>query len=70
MKGSDCKFDFRFCLNDMDGIYKNICTIQYSPSKKCKILIKFDDMIANMLSNKKRQPVITELLKLFKKINL
>ena len=49
-------------LNDMDGIYKNISTIQYSRNKKRKKLIKFDGIIANMLSNKKRQPVITDCM--------
>ena len=34
-----------------DNIYKNI--EQYNPSKKRKILIIFDDMIADMPSNKK-----------------
>ena len=37
--------------NDMDNIYKNI--EEYSPNKKRKILIAFNDMIADMLSNKK-----------------
>ena len=37
--------------NDMDDIYKNI--EEYNPNKKRKILIVFDDMIADMLSNKK-----------------
>ena len=37
--------------NDMDDIYKNIA--EYNPNKKQKILILFDDMIADMLSNKK-----------------
>ena len=37
--------------NDMDDIYKNI--EKYNPKKKLKILIVFDDMIADMLSNKK-----------------
>ena len=36
--------------NDMDDIYKNI--EEYNPNKKRKILIVFDDMIADMLSNK------------------
>ena len=36
--------------NDMDDICKNI--EEYSPNKKRKILIVFDDMIAHMLSNK------------------
>ena len=35
----------------MDHIYKNI--EEYKPNKKHKILIVFDDMIADMLSNKK-----------------
>ena len=35
--------------NDMNGIYKNI--ENYNPDKKQKILIVFDDMIADMLSN-------------------
>ena len=35
----------------MDNIYKNIG--EYSPNKKRKILIAFNDMIADMLSNKK-----------------
>ena len=35
----------------MVDIYKNI--EDYDPNKKQKILIVFDDMIADMLSNKK-----------------
>ena len=35
----------------MDDIYKNI--EEYSSNKKRKILFVFDDMIADMLSNKK-----------------
>ena len=33
----------------MDGIYKNI--EEYNPNKKRKILIVFDDMITDMVSN-------------------
>ena len=36
--------------NDMDDISKNI--EEYNPNKKRKILIVFDAMIADMLSNK------------------
>ena len=36
--------------NDMDDIYKN--TEEYNPSKKRKILIVSDNMIADMLSKK------------------
>ena len=46
-------------LNDMDDIYKII--EEYIPNKKGKILIVFDDMIADMLSKKKCDPVVTEL---------
>ena len=43
----------------MSDIYKNI--EEYSPNKKLKILIVFDDMIADMLSNTKLNPIVTEL---------
>ena len=43
----------------MDDIHKNI--EEYNPSKKRKILIAFDDMIVDMLSNKHLNPVVTEL---------
>ena len=33
---------------------------EYNPYKTCKILIVFDDMIAD-LSNKKINPIVTEL---------
>ena len=36
--------------NDMDDIYKNF--EEYNPDKNRKFLIVFDDMIADMLSNK------------------
>ena len=45
--------------NDMDDIYKNIK--EHNPNKKRKILIVFNDMIADILSNKKLNPVVTEL---------
>ena len=44
--------------NDMDDIYENI--EEYNPNKKRKIFF-FYDMIADMLSNKKRNPIVTEL---------
>ena len=47
--------------NDMDHIYKKI--EECNPKKKRKILIVFDDIIADMLSNKNLNPVVvTELL--------
>ena len=45
----------------MDDIYKNI--EEYNPHKKRKIIIVFDDMIADMLSRKtsNSNPIVTEL---------
>ena len=43
----------------MDDIYEKIK--EYNPNKKRKILIVFDDMISDMLSNKKLNPIVTEL---------
>ena len=37
--------------NDTEDVYKNI--ENYNPGKKRKILIVFDDMIADMINNKK-----------------
>ena len=45
--------------NNMGDIYQNI--EEYNPNKKRKILIIFDDMFADMLSNKKLNPKVTEL---------
>ena len=49
----------------MDDIYENI--EEYNPNKKRRILIVFDDMIADMLSNKKLNLIVTEL---FRKLNI
>ena len=45
--------------NDMDNVYKNI--EDYNSNKNHKILIVFDDMIDDILSNKKLNPIVTEL---------
>ena len=38
-----------------------ICNIEeYNPGKKRKVLLVFDDMIADMINNKKLNPVVTE----------
>ena len=44
---------------DIDDIYKS--TEEYNPNKKRTLLIIFDDIIADMLSNKKLNPGVTEL---------
>ena len=51
----------------MDDIHKNI--EDYNPNKKLKILIVFDDMIADMLSNK-LNPIATELFITGRKLNI
>ena len=45
-------------FNDMQDVYKNI--EEYNLGKKHKILIVLDDMIADMINNKKLNPVVTE----------
>ena len=45
--------------NDMYNVYKNIDL--YNSDKENKILIVFDDMIADMINNKKLNSVVTEL---------
>ena len=46
--------------NDMDDIYENI--EEYNPNKKRKILIVFNDMIADMHINKKLNSIVIEVL--------
>ena len=52
----------------MDNTYKNI--EEYNPNKKHKTSIVFDDIIANMLSNKTLNPIVTELFVRGKKLNI
>ena len=54
--------------NDMDEIYQNIK--EYNPNKKGKILIVFDDMIADMLSNRKLNSIVPELFIRGRKLNI
>ena len=43
----------------MYDVYKNID--DYHPDKENKMLIVFDDVMADMIHNKKLNPVVTEL---------
>ena len=54
--------------NDMQDVYKNID--EYNPGKKHKILIVFDDMIADMINNKKLNLIVTELFIRGRKLNI
>ena len=47
--------------NDMRNVYKNID--DYNPDKENKILIVFDDMIADMIHNKKLNSIVTEFIR-------
>ena len=54
--------------NDIQDVYKNIN--EYNPGKKRKVLIVFDDMIANMINDKKLNSVVTELFIRGRKLNI
>ena len=54
--------------NDMQDVYKNID--DNNPRKKRKVLIVFDDMIADMINNKKLDSIVTELFIRGRKLNI
>ena len=56
------------CSNTMDYLYENIN--DYNPNGKRKILIVFDDMIADITANKKLQAIIKELFIRCRKLNI
>ena len=47
------------CSNTMNDVYENID--EYNPTRKRKILIVFDDMIVDIMSNKNFQAVVKDL---------
>ena len=54
--------------NDMQDVHKNI--EDHNPIKKCKILIVFDYMIADMINNNNSNPIVTELFIRGRKLNI
>ena len=54
--------------NDVQAVYENI--EDCNPNKKRKILIIFDDMISDMINNKKLNPVVTELFTRGRKLGI
>ena len=54
--------------NDMQDVYKNI--EDYNPRKKRKVLIIFDNMIADIINNNKLNPIVTELFIRGRKLNI
>ena len=63
---NDSKAFIKFS-NDRGDIYENI--EEYNSNKQRKLLIVFDDLIVDMLSNKERNPIVTELFIRDKKLN-
>ena len=54
--------------NNMNHIYRSF--EKYNPNKKRKILVVFDCMTSDMLSNKKLNPIVTELFIRVRKLNI
>ena len=54
--------------NDTLDVYKNI--EDYNPDKKRKVLIVFDDVIADMINNKKLNSIVTKLFIRGRKVNI
>ena len=58
----------KLLLNEMDDTYKSI--EENYRNKKQKVLIVFDDMIADMLYNKRINPIVTELVVIGRKLSI
>ena len=56
------------CSNMIDDVYENIH--DDNSCRKRKILIAFDDMIADIMTNKKFQAIIKELFIRCRKLNI
>ena len=54
--------------NTMDDIYNDVN--DYNLKRKRKVLIVFDDMIADIITNKKFQTIIKELFIRYRKLNI
>ena len=52
----------------MQDVYKNI--EEYNPAKENQALIVFDDMIADMIADKKLNAIVTELFTRAGKLNI
>ena len=64
----NCGKAFMEYSNDIQDVYKNI--ENYNPGEKRKILIVFDDMIADMINDQKLNLVVTELFIRGRKLNI
>ena len=59
---------FIVCSNTMDDVYEDIDN--YNPKRNKKVLIVFDDMIADIMTNKRFQAIIKELFIRCRKLNI
>ena len=56
------------CSNTMNDVYQNID--DYNPNRKRKILVVFDDMVPDIMSNKKFQAIVEEFFIKYRKLNI
>ena len=56
------------CSNIMEDVYEKINN--YNPSRKRRILIVFDDIIADIMTNKRFQAIIKEMFITCRKLNI
>ena len=56
------------CSQTIDHVYENL--EDYNHAKKGRVLILFDDIIADMESNEKLSPIVTELFLRRRKLNI
>ena len=56
------------CSNTLDDVYENISG--HNPTREKKILIVFDDMIAEIMTNRRFQAIIKELFITCRKLNI
>ena len=71
------RVDLKHCddmkvLNENSNDMQDVCTsiAEYNPWKKCKLLKVFDVLIADMIWNKKLDPIVTELFVTGRKLNI
>ena len=62
---SEAFIEYQNNLNNIYGIFE-----EYHLNKKCKTLIAFDDMIADMISKEKENSIVAELFISGRKLNI
>ena len=55
-------------LNNLQDVYENI--EEFNPRRKWSLLIVFDDLIADMISNRIFSPIVTEIFIRRRKLNI